>query len=78
VWLPRRAGIGSGLPLSSQILSVTGQQIECKEARLATPEQQILELRMSAFIEADDLAIHNSILNVRHGRGDCVRYARER
>ena len=43
---------------------------ERDDRRADDEEQRVRALK-------DDLAIENRILNVRHGRGDCVRYARE-
>src|SRR5438552_4451900 len=44
-------------PLSSQILSVTSQQIECEKARrVPTAEQQIFELRSATSIEGANFA----------------------
>jgi len=52
--------------LSSQILSVTRQQIECKEARrIPTAEQQIFELWSATSIEGANFAINQEPIRLR-------------
>ena len=42
-----------------QILAVTVQQVEGDEARLATPEQKIVELGLPIAVKTHDLAVED-------------------
>ena len=60
-------------PIEPVILARIPQQIERKEARLATSEWQILELRSAQLIQAHDLAIEDGIIRQRQSRSDSFR-----
>jgi len=63
--------------LSSQILAITAQQVECKEARVPTAKQEIFELWSATSIKRANLAI-NDCSPVRQGIRDCFCQRRKR
>ena len=46
----------------TQVLTVAGKQVRRIEARLPEPKEQVLALRISAFVYAINVAIQNSML----------------
>ena len=56
--------------LRPQILAVTHQQVERKEAGFAPMKEQVTELRSTPPVEADNLSVEHSLALI--GRNDCL------